>query len=178
MTHSHQHTNLHDHVPYHKLTEAQGRAWCLPAHVGDNVRRSMASQLAKMYPTAGCGVCSPTMKLVAYVSPQGALRLLTAPFKVIPISAIANKPSTSDCPCQQFYDPEVRGPFRSRADASSRHHPFCQYEKDASRVFAEVYQAKNGGVVLDDKGRAKRERSRSRARPDLMHQVQRRVKGG
>lgn len=176
MTHSHQHTNLHDHVPYHKLTEAQGRAWIFPGEVGVNIRRSMCSQLAKMYPTSGVGVCSPTMKLIAYVQPNGSTRFLTAPFKVIPISAIANKPKEAECPCQDFFDPEVKGPWRQRS--SGKHHPFCQYEKDAQRVFTAVYQAKNGGVLIDQEGKARRERVKARrTRPDLMLKVQREIKG-
>ena len=174
MSHSHQHTNLHDHVPYHKLTEAQGRAWCFQGPVGENIRRSMASQLCKMYP-AGVGLCSPTMKLVAYIQPSGAIRMLLAPFKVIPISAISNKPKETECPCQDFFDPEVRGPWRHRSNGL--HHPMCQYEKDAQRVFAEVYKAKNGGVDIEKTGRVRRERSKkTRVRPDLMLKVQHEIR--
>lgn len=176
MTHSHQHTNMHDHVPYHKLTPAQDRAWCVRGPIGDNIRRSMASQLSKMYP-AGVGLCSSTMKLVAYIQPSGAFRMLLAPFRVIPISSIANKPKETECPCQEFHDPEVRGPWRLRSNG--RHHPMCQYERDAARVFSEVYRAKNGGVVIDEHGKARRERSRkNQVRPDLMLKVQHEVRKG
>lgn len=180
MSHSHQHTNFHDHTPYHKLTEAQARAWCLPPPFGLEVRRKMASQLSKMYP-AGCGVCSPTMKLVAYVQPDGNLRLLMAPFKVIPISAIANKPKETDCPCLQFWDPEVKGPWKNRSEGERQrfggHHPMCQYQRDADKVFAELYQAKNGGVDLDHKGKAIRTGKKQRVRPDLMLRVQNQIRG-
>lgn len=177
MSHSHQHTNLHDHVPYHKLTEAQGRAWCFLGARGDQIRRSMASQLAKMYPS-GVGLCSSTMKLVAYIEPSGRFRMLVAPFKTIPISAIANKPRERECPCQQFFDPEIKGPWKDRSNG--KHHPFCQYEKDAARVFTEVYKAKHGGVIIDSKGVAHRERGRGpnhTQRPDLMLKVQQEIKG-
>ncbi len=179
MSHSHQTTNLHDARVYHKLTERQGKAWCLPGPLGEDVRRKMASQLSKMYPQNGCGVCSPTMKLVAYVSPKAELRLLIAPFKVIPISAIANQPAVADCPCQNFWDPEVRGCWRERG--TGKHHPFCQYKATAARVHAELFQAKNGGVVLetgkDGVVKGRRAGTQVKVRPDLMLLVERKISG-
>lgn len=181
MSHSHQTTNLHDAEVFHKLTVAQGKAWCLPGPLGLNVRRKMASQLAKMYPQNGCGVCSATMKLVAYVSPRGELRVLLPPFKLIPIHRIANKPAIRDCPCFQFFDPAVGGAWGQRSEGERErlggHHPMCQYKPTAERVFAEMYRAKNGGVLLDGKGVARREKSRTKVRPDLMLQVERKLTG-
>lgn len=187
MSHSHQTTNIHDARVYHKLTERQGKAWCLPAPFGPEVRRKMASQLAKMYPQNGCGVCSPTMKLVAYVSPRAELRLLTAPFRVIPISAIANKPHIQNCPCLQYWDPEVKGAWGLRSEGERMkhggHHPMCQYKPSAARVHAELFQAKNGGVVLGTNKEgitvARRDRGmRVKVRPDLMLQVEKKIVGG
>lgn len=183
MSHSHQTTNLHNSYTYHKLTEKQGKAWCLPEPWGGNVRRQMASQLAKLYPQNGCGVCSPTMKLVAYVSPRAELRLLVAPFKVIPISQIANKPHIADCPCLQFYDPEMKGPWGVVRSESERrryggHHPMCQYQRTSQQVFEALFLAKQGGVRIDEKGVAHREKSRVAVRPDLMLQVQRKLLNG
>jgi hypothetical protein len=179
MSHSHQTTNLHNAYVYHKLTEKQGKAWCLPEPFGSNVRRQMASQLAKMYPTNGCGVCSATMKLVAYVSPRAELRLLTAPFKLIPIALIANKPAPKDCPCFDFIDTEIRGPWRLRPEHERQragwHHPMCQYQRTGQAVFETLYRAKNGGVRVDDQGVAHRQGSRVAVRPDLMIQVQRKL---
>ena len=146
MAHSHQTTNLHNQEVFHKLTERQARAWCLPGKVGAEVRRKMASQLAQMYPQNGCGVCSPLMHLVAYVSPRAELRMLMAPFRVIPISAIANKPAVKDCPCLEFFDPEVKGSWRERSEVERAryggHHPMCQYQRTSAEVFAELYKAK------------------------------------
>ena len=181
MTHSHQTTNLHNSYTYHKLTERQGRAWCLPGKLGADVRRKMADQLSKMYPQNGCGVCSASMRLVAYVSPRAELRLLVAPFKVIPISAIANKPAVKDCPCLQFFDPAIGGPWGCRSEDERRrhgwHHPFCQYKPTAARVFAETFRAKNGGVMIDDKGVAQRAQKQVRVRPDLMLQIEKKITG-
>jgi hypothetical protein len=185
MTHSHQTTNLHDARVYHKLTVAQGKAWCLPGKLGEDVRRKMAAQLARMYPQNGCGICSAAMSLVAHVTPRGELRLLVAPFRTIPISAIANKPQTTECPCLEFWDPEVKGPWRFRSEEERRrhggHHPMCQYQRTSSQVFATMFQAMNGGVEIDDKGIARRTRGntqKTRVRPDLMLQVQRKLTGG
>ena len=187
MSHSHQTTNLHNSYTYHKLTEKQDRAWRLPGPLGVDVRRKMAAQLARMYPQNGCAVCSATMKLIAHVTPRAELRLLTAPFKVIPISAIANKPTVNDCPCLEFWDPEVKGPWRKRSDGErSRHgghHPMCQYKPSAALVHAELFRAKNGGVVLETNKagivEARRDRGRKvRVRPDLMLQVERKIVGG
>lgn len=181
MSHSHQTTNIHDQEVFHKLTERQAKAWCLPAPMGPEVRRKMASQLARMYPQNGCGVCSPTMKLVAYVSPKGELRMLTAPFRVIPIARIANKPAVNDCPCFRFFDPEVKGPWGSRGEGERArlggHHPMCQYKLSAQKVFDRMFEEKNGGVVLDDKGVARRQKSRVKVRPDLMIKVMKTVEG-
>lgn len=182
MSHSHQTTNLHDLTPYHKLTERQDKAWRLPGKAGETIRLKMAGQLGKMYPS-GCGVCSATMKLIAYVQEGGKLRLLLAPFKVIPISAIANKPRATECPCFDYYDPEVRGPWKNRPEQQREkhggHHPMCQYQRDAGRVFSELYKAKNGGLLInEEKNTAARMHERKRVRPDLMLQVQRQIRGG
>lgn len=170
-------TNLHDHVPYHKLTVAQGKAWCFPRHLGgDEIRRKMADQLAKMYPRHGCGLCSATMALVAYIMPDGRFRMLVAPFKRIPIDAIANKPQ-SDCPCQNFLDPESGGPWKKNGRGG--HHPMCQFERGSSEVFAKTYQALHGGVDFTDGGKVLRAGKRvvSKARPDLMLKIQQQVRG-
>lgn len=183
MSHSHQTTNLHNSRTYHKLTERQGKAWCLPGNMGQEVRRRMASQLAKMYPQNGCGVCSATMKLVAYVSPRAELRLLVAPFKVIPIHLIANKPGVEECPCQDFWDPEIRGPWGARSPGERAkyggHHPMCQYKATAQRVFEVVSAIKQGAVIIDSKGVARRQNNgpKESVRPDLMLQVEKKLIG-
>lgn len=177
MTTGFEHTNLHDHVPYHKLTVAQGKAWCFPRQLGgDEIRRRMSSQLAKMYPRHGCGLCSATMLLVAYIKPDGKFRMLVAPFKRIPIDAIANKPTT-DCPCQSFLDPETKGPWKNRGTGG--HHPMCQFERGSSEVFARTFQALNGGVDFEDSGKVRRAGQAvvAKARPDLMIKIQSEVRG-
>ncbi len=186
MSHSHQNTNLHDARVFHKLTERQGKAWCLREPFGSQVRSKMASQLARMYPQNGCGVCSPTMKLIAHVTPRAELRLLVAPFRVIPISAIANKPAIADCPCLKFWDPEVKGHWGLRSEHErlkhGGHHPMCQYKPTAARVHAEMFQAKNGGVLLEKNAEGmtvgRRDRGRQvHVRPDLMLQVEKKITG-
>lgn len=182
MAHSHQTTNLHNSYTYHKLTEKQGKAWCLPEPFGGNVRRQMASMLAKLYPQNGCGVCSPSMKLVAYVSPRGELRLLVAPFRKIPIALIANKPALKDCPCFEFVDTEIKGPWKNRPEAErlkyGGHHPMCQYQRTAGLLFDELFKAKNGGLQFDEK-LEKATRGKGRrvvvVRPDLMLQVHKKL---
>ncbi len=187
MSHSHQTTNLHNSHTYHKLTERQDRAWRLPGKLGEDVRRKMAAQLARMYPQNGCGICSATMKLIGHVTPRAELRLLTAPFKVIHISLIANKPAVNDCPCFRFFDPAVGGNWGLRSEGERHklggHHPMCQYKPSAERVFAEMYQAKNGGVALetgkDGIVTARRDKARRvKVRPDLMLQVEKKILSG
>lgn len=171
MSSAFQTTNLHDHVPYHKLTEAQGHAWCF----SPDVRRQMAARLARMYPQNGCGVCSAHMNLVAYVSARGELRMLVAPFKRIPIHAIANKPKAPECPCARFFDPEVGGEWKQRG--TTAHHPMCQFQRGSQEVFERVAAAKgNVGVQIDGRGVARRQGGAVvRVRPDLMLKIQREV---
>ena len=122
-------TNMHDHVPLHRLNTPQTKLWLL----GGEVRKRMASNLAKLYPS-GVGLLSATMLLFAYVNPAGGVRELTPPFKRFQMWQIANQPSElQECQCAAFFDPESGGAWRDRN--TSEHHPFCQFERVSMKAY-------------------------------------------
>lgn len=135
-------TNYHDHVPVHRLNTPQIKLWLF----GGDIRRRMASNLAKRY-KAGCGVCAPTLYLIAYVAPNGSIRELQPPFKKYEMHEIANQPHTSnECQCAEFFDPEVGGPWRERG--TDAHHPLCQFDRTSTTVFKKLFDKTPGRVIV------------------------------
>lgn len=134
-------TNFHDHVPIHRLNTPQTLLWLFR---GDPQRR-MASNLAKRY-ASGVGVCSATLRLIAYVAPGGGIRELTPPHKLYEMHQISNKPEVTECQCAAFFDPEVKGPWRERD--TSEHHPLCQFDRVAAPVFKHMMQVSPGARVV------------------------------
>lgn len=121
-------TNYHDHVPIHRLNTPQTKLWLF----GGDIRRRLASNLSKRYPS-GVGVCSATLRLIAYVDPKGGFRELLPPHKKYEMYQISNKPLVAECQCASFFDPEVQGPWRDRG--TDEHHPICQFERVSGKVF-------------------------------------------
>lgn len=115
-------------VPIHRLDTTLTKCWFL----GGVLRRQVCNALSKRYNT-GCGVVTDTMWLIAYVDPHGRARELTPPFKKYQIYEIANQPTTNECPCANFYDPKTLGPWS--INNPGLHHPLCQYEPVAKKVF-------------------------------------------
>lgn len=100
------------------------------------VRRKIATELLRIYP-GGYGVVSPTLqRLFAVVDPRGAIRELPPPHHFVEMWELANQPATPECPCRNFYDPEVGGAWKLRDIPD--HHPLCQFDRSSSKVFKEA----------------------------------------
>jgi hypothetical protein len=101
-------------------------------------RKNISNALSKMY-RGGVGVCSATLRLMAMVAPNGTYRMLAPPFRKYEMWQIANKPEVLglECPCADYFDPEVGGPYRERGPAAG-HHPMCQFDRTSSVVFKEA----------------------------------------
>lgn len=140
-------TNYHDHVPIHRLNTPQTKLWLF----GGDIRRRMAANLSKRY-RSGVGVCSATLRLIAYVDPRGGIRDLPPPHKLYKMHETSNQPMVSECQCASFYDPEVKGPWRDRD--TSDHHPMCQFDGTSSAVFTHMMNVSPGrkAVGLDRLG--------------------------
>lgn len=164
-------TNYHDHVPIHRLNTPQTKLWLF----GGDIKRRMASNLSKRY-RAGVGVCSATLRLIAYVDPRGGIRDLPPPHKLYKMHEISNQPLVSECQCAGYFDPEVKGAWRERA--TTDHHPLCQFDRTSMPVFNHMLQASPGRAVVgldrlgnpvfeDQKREALRPDEALRARKDL-----------
>ncbi len=114
-------------VPLHLFTRVETALWV----AGGQTQRALAAKLANQYRT-GVGVLSCTYLLIAYVQPNGLVRLLAPPFQRFEPYQIANKPRTDECACADFFDPETGGPWRNRG--SEDHHPVCMFDRHALRV--------------------------------------------
>lgn len=93
----------------------------------------MASALVRRY-AGGVGVLSATQRLFALVDPRGNVRELPPPHRRYEMWQIANRPEVPECPCANFFDPEVGGPWRERGGQAG-HHPICQFDRSAARVW-------------------------------------------
>lgn len=140
-------TNYHDHVPIHRLNTPQTKLWLF----GGDIKRRMASNLSKRY-RAGVGVCSATLRLIAYVDPHGNFRDLPPPHKLYAMHQVSNQPLVTECQCASFYDPEVKGAWRERD--TTEHHPMCQFDPTSAPVFQHMMNVSPGrkAVGLDNNG--------------------------
>jgi hypothetical protein len=117
-----------DNGPFHKLTETQTTIWVL----GDKVRVRLIDALRKRY-SSGVYVCNATLAVIGHVDSRGAVTEAAPPFQRVERWQLANQPAVKECPCAEFWDPEVRGPWRERG--SNEHHPLCQYDPHVFRTF-------------------------------------------
>lgn len=115
--------------PLHRLNTIQTKLWIMSEHL----KRQMASNLARMY-HGGVGVLSATQRLIAKVDPKGRIQELPPPHHRFEMWQIANRPQLPECPCASFFDPEVGGEWRERGE-NEGHHPFCQFDRTAQKVF-------------------------------------------
>jgi hypothetical protein len=98
-------------------------------------KREQAARFRDKY-RGGVGLLSPTMYLFATVDPRGNIRELAPPFHRYEMWQTANQPEIERCPCGDYYDPEVGGPWRDRPEYERGvHHPFCQFDPHAKKVF-------------------------------------------
>lgn len=115
--------------PLHRLNRPQTKIWLISEHA----RRQIASNLARQY-RGGVGVLSATQLHFAFVDPRGAITELKLPLRRYEMWQIANRPQVLECPCANYFDPEVEGPWRERG--SEGHHPLCQFDRTSQSVFS------------------------------------------
>lgn len=144
-------------VPLHRLNTPQTLLW----NFGGNVRRKMANHLSKRYPT-GVGVLNRSQDLVAFVAPNGNIRELKPPFTRYEMWQIANRPRPLQCPCAEFFDPEIQGPWRDRG-LEGEHHPFCQFDRTAQLAYTKTLREAQAGA--------------SKMRPDAWYRSRQFVRG-
>ena len=76
---------------------------------------------------------SATLRLFATVNPLGVVRELAPPHTRYEMFQMANRPSAiTECPCANFFDPEVGGAYRERGKG---HHPLCQWVAEAKPLW-------------------------------------------
>lgn len=128
-------------LPLYLLTNKQTKMWItMPG-----VRRVIASELVRRYPT-GCGVLAwRGLKHIANIDPQGRVHELPPPFRQYQRSQIANKPRAVECACADLEHPEY-GEWRNHPDyAKGIHHPFCEFDPTSPQVYREVFLKRTGG---------------------------------
>lgn len=134
--------------PLFRMNTAFTKLWLI-SPVG---KREMANMMAKTYKT-GVVVLSHQLHAIAVVDPRGVPRDLAPPFQQFEMWQIANKPSIrhDECACRNFYDPAAGGPWKDRSEVRGKdlHHPFCQFDRTAMRVYKDsqksaVHRGKEG----------------------------------
>ncbi len=135
-------------IPIHRLPTPLTRAWA----TNREVRHKLAAWLAHSYPRTGVAVCTDRLFVVAWVNPLGQIKFATPPFQKVSRHQCANNPSSRDCQCRKWFDPESGGPWGSRETPA--HHPLCIYDPGAARRWQEVelpekvvQQAARGGFI-------------------------------
>lgn len=121
--------------PLHRINTPQIKVWL----INPEFKRVLGAALIRRYPT-GVGVLSPTLRLFALVNPKGVVRELPPPHNRYEMWQIANAPEVPECACANFFDPEVGGAWRERG-GDAGHHPLCQFDKTALRVFVKAADA-------------------------------------
>lgn len=158
------------------MNQVQTLAWLtVPAW-----RRRFIEFLVRERYRGGFGVCSATLRLIATVDPRGAVRELAPPHRRFEMHEVANAPRPPECPCATFYDPEVGGEFRERD--SGGHHPLCQFDKTAKKVFVEAQRRAFDRLdirVIDGIGvlPEKEVRKTAQARPDEWQNIRKEYQG-
>ncbi len=163
--------------PLHRMNQTQTLAWLtVPAW-----RRKFIEHLLRERYRGGFGVCSATLRLIATVNPRGALVELAPPHRLFEMHEVANAPAPPRCPCAEYYDPEVGGPFRERG-REHEHHPLCQFDKTAKPVFKEAQRRAFDRLdirVIEGVGvlGGKETRRSAQARPDEWEQIRKEKQG-
>ena len=119
-------------IPIHRLPTPLTRAWA----TNREVRHKLAAWLAHTYPRTGVAVCTDLLFVVAWVNPLGQIKFATPPFQKVSRHQCVNNPSSRDCQCGKWFDPESGGPWGKRE--SPGHHPLCIFDPGALRRWKEV----------------------------------------
>jgi hypothetical protein len=101
-------------------------------------RRVLGSFLCKLYPGGGA-VTECGYRLVGWFNKAGECYDLMPPWRSVHFSKTANAPKAQEnCPCLEFYDAEIQGPWKMRN--SPEHHPQCQFEPASMKVWSTLYK--------------------------------------
>lgn len=129
--------------PLFRLNSRQILFWTAGAIGGVNLKRELASVIAKTWRT-GVVVLSPTLYAIGTVDPRGNTSDLEPPFQQFEMWQVCNKPSVryDECACRNYWDPEVQGPWRLREKERGMdlHHPHCQFDRTAKQVWTTNYR--------------------------------------
>lgn len=112
-------------LPVYKLSSSKTRAW----RNNPKARALIVEWLAKKY-TRGVIVCMDTMRVIAFVSPQGNVSPAKPPFRRMPIDLIDNAPHVENCLCQAWVHPDS-GIWAKNQCSKDEHHPYCQFHVQA-----------------------------------------------
>jgi len=157
-----------NHVPIHRMNSLQATAWVR----GGEPRRFLGAFFAKTYPD-GCAVTECGYRLIGWVDKKGNCFDIPPPHRSIHFSKVANAPKADfDCPCREFYDPEIGGPWKLRN--SSEHHPQCQFEPASMKVWALL---KSRGFMAPA-GVAPWMHKAPEMRPDYLEMLRQEARGG
>lgn len=124
--------------PLHRLNTPQTKVWL----ISEGAKRQIAAALVRRYP-GGVGVLSATQRLFALVDPRGNVRALPPPHRRYEMWQISNRPDLPECPCANFFDPEVGGAWRE-CGYEAGHHPLCQFDRTSEKVFVLAAERANG----------------------------------
>lgn len=121
------------------MNTAVTRAFFIP-----RIRQQMLEVWLERYGRQGVGLCTHTLRLIAYIRPDGTLHELKPPFQQFQMWQMANAPKVHStagqtCACANYYDPEVQGPWKERGLPPNHHHPFCQFSKTAVAVYQDAW---------------------------------------
>jgi len=113
--------------PIHRLTQQQSAIWFL----NNALTKEMINNLSHQYPD-GVQVASVLLRIIARIKGNEVTRL-TSPFVQVEMHEIANKPTSNECVCSEWYVPERREAWG--VHNKGRHHPVCNFQEGAAARF-------------------------------------------
>ena len=113
--------------PIHRLTQSQSAIWFL----NNGLTRGLINNLAHQYP-GGVQVASVLLRVIAIIKGNEVTRL-PPPFVQVDMYQIANKPTSNECVCAEWYVPE-RGEAWGTSNRD-KHHPVCNFQEGAVANF-------------------------------------------
>ena len=112
-------------LPVYRLSTSKTRAW----RYNPAAREKMVEWLTQKY-RKGVIVCMDTMRVIAFISPQGNVAPAKPPFRQLPIDLIDNAPHVENCLCQAWVHPDS-GIWAKNQSSKDEHHPYCQFHEHA-----------------------------------------------
>lgn len=113
--------------PIHRLTEAQSAIWFL----NNGLTSELINNLSHQYPD-GVQVASVLLRIIARIKGNEVVRLMQ-PFVQVDMHEIANKPTSNECYCSDWYMPERKEAWGKHN--KGKHHPVCNFQEGAANNF-------------------------------------------